>query len=220
MVPRHRHERGEKCLIRRQGSKRPYDRMLIVCEGSKSEVNYFNAIRQEKRIPSADIRVVPSDYGTTPLQIVQFAIKELKRLKSFDHVYVVFDRDDHLTYHDALNKTEATNKKLRNDAHTTVPFTAIPSVPSFELWVLLHFRDVQAPMHRDQVLAELMKPAAYPAYAKNSLTVFQDTKPHLAQAEDRAKRLRERFDKRNGSDPCTDADILTQALLSIADRFS
>jgi hypothetical protein len=41
--------------------------MLIVCEGEKTEVNYFKAIRREKRLPDADIEIVLSDHGTSPL---------------------------------------------------------------------------------------------------------------------------------------------------------
>lgn len=193
--------------------------MLIVCEGSKTEVNYFSAIRREKRLPNADIAIVPSDYGTAPLQIVQYAIDRFLETKGFDRVYVVFDRDDHLTYHNALAKAEATNKTLKNDASAKVPFIAIASVPNFELWILLHFRDVLAPIHRDEVYAELKKPAAYPTYAKNSRTVFSDTKALIQEATARAEKLRGSFDAHDGNDPYTDADLLTGELLKIAGRF-
>jgi hypothetical protein len=52
VAKKHPYERNESRLSRRQGRKRPYDRMLIVCEGEKTEVNYFTAIRREKRIPN------------------------------------------------------------------------------------------------------------------------------------------------------------------------
>jgi hypothetical protein len=193
--------------------------MLIVCEGEKTEVNYFKAIRREKRVPSADIEIVPSDYGTAPLRIVEYAIDRFKETKAFDRVYAVFDRDDHDSYHNALAKAEATDKKLKNDEGTAVPFKAVPSVPNFELWVLLHFRDVLAPIHRTEVYAELRKPAAYPAYTKNSTTVYQDTRDHIPAASGRAAVLRGQFDKHNGADPYTDADLLTGELLKIAGRF-
>ncbi|WP_245472412.1 RloB family protein [Rhizobium jaguaris] len=219
MARKHRFERTESRLARRQGRKRPYDRMLIVCEGEKTEVNYFEAIRREKRLPNADIKIVPSDYGTAPLRIVEYAIDQFKESKAFDRVYVVFDRDDHDSYHNAFSKAEATNKKLKNDEGTAVPFKAIPSVPNFELWILLHFRDVLAPIHRNEVYAELRKHACYPTYAKNSKTVYQDTKDRLPAANSRAAVLRDRFDKNNGNDPYTDADVVTAELLKIADRF-
>lgn len=219
MAKHHRFERQEARLSRKAGSKRPYDRMLIVCEGAKTEVNYFSAIRREKRLPNADIAIVPSDYGTAPLQIVQYAIDKFKEDKRFDRVYAVFDRDDHDSYHNALAKAGATDKKLTNDAGAKVRFAAIPSVPNFELWILLHFRDVLAPIHRDAVYAELKKQAVYPTYTKNSPTVFSDTKARLPEATARAEKLRENFDAHDGNDPYTDADRLTGELLKIAGRF-
>lgn len=162
MAKKHKRERSEGRLSRRRGKKRSYDRMLIVCEGKKTEVNYFTAIRREKRVPNADIEIVPSDYGTQPLQIVEYAIDHFGRSKAFDKVFAVFDRDDHPTYQNALSKAEATDEKLNNDEGSAVPFLAVPSVPNFELWILLHFRDVLAPIHRNEVYAELRKAAAYP----------------------------------------------------------
>lgn len=219
MAKKHRFERTESRLARRQGRKRSYDRMLIVCEGEKTEVNYFKAIRREKRLPNADIEIVPSDYGTSPLNIVEYAIDRFNNSKAFDRVYVVFDRDDHASYHNALAKAEAANKKLKNDENIAIPFMAVPSVPNFELWILLHFRDVLAPIHRTEVYAALRHADFYPAYAKNIQTVYQDTKDRLPAANDRATVLRGRFDKYDGNDPYTDVDVLTSELLKIAGRF-
>lgn len=219
MVKKHRFERSETHLSRHAGRKRPYDRMLIVCEGEKTEVNYFNAIRREKRLPNADIAIMPSAYGTQPLQIVEYAIDRFNQTKAFDCVYVVFDRDDHQTYHNALSKAEATDKTMKNDTGAKVPFMAIPSVPNFELWILLHFRDVLAPIHRNEVYAELKKPGAYPTYAKNSVTVFGDTKDRIPDAAARAVQLRNSFDAHDGNEPFTNVDLLTGKLLKIAGRF-
>lgn len=219
MASKHRRERSEARLSRRQGKKRSYDRMLIVCEGEKTEVNYFTAIRREKRLPNADIEIVPSDYGTEPLQIVDYALDRFGQSKAFDKVYAVFDRDDHRTYHNALAKADACAEKLKNDEGGVVAFAAVPSVPNFELWILLHFRDVAAPIHRNEVYAELKKPAAYPGYEKNSTTVYDETKANIEVAMERAAALRARFNKYDGTDPYTDADLLTAEFLKIAGRF-
>lgn len=193
--------------------------MLIVCEGEKTEVNYFTAIRREKRLPNADIEIVPADYGTAPLQIVQYAIDHFLESKSFDRVYAVFDRDDHITYHNALAKASATDKTLKNDEGTKIPFDAVPSVPNFELWLLLHFRDVFEFMHRDQVYAELRKAEHYPTYAKNSTTVYQDTKELIPAATERAVVLRGQYSPFAGDEPYTGVDLLTGELLKIAGRL-
>lgn len=116
LVRKHRHERTESKVARKQGSKRSYDRILIVCEGEKTEVNYFEAIRKEKRLPSADIVIVRSDYGTSPQQIVEYAEDFFHhKNKVYDRIYVVFDRDDHQSYNNALTSAAARDKKLKND---------------------------------------------------------------------------------------------------------
>lgn len=219
MAKKHKRERSEARLSRRQGKKRPYDRMLIVCEGEKTEVNYFTTIRREKRLPTADIEIVPAEYGTAPLQIVQYAIDHFIELRSFDRVYAVFDRDDHATYHNALSKAAATDKTLKNDEGAKIPFEAVPSVPNFELWLLLHFRDMFEFMHRDQVYAELRRADHYPTYTKSSTTVYTDTKDRIPVASDRAAALREQHSPHEGDQPYTGVDLLTGELLKIAGRL-
>lgn len=219
MAGRHKRERLEGRLSRREGKKRPYDRMLIVCEGEKTEVNYFQSIRREKRLPNADIEIVPSAFGTAPQQIVEYALAKFSESGAFERVYVVFDRDDHLTYHNALAMAEALAGKLKNDNKSRVVFKAVPSVPNFELWILLHFRDVLAPIHRSDVYAELKRPGIYPDYQKNSESVFADTKDRLPKAFERAAKLRASFSAYDGTNPYTEVDVLTGELLKIAGRF-
>ncbi len=51
-MPRDNHprERRARALKRKKGSKPPYDRVLIVCEGRKTEPLYFNDIRMQNRV--------------------------------------------------------------------------------------------------------------------------------------------------------------------------
>jgi hypothetical protein len=52
----------------------------------------------------------------------------------FDHVYVVFDRDEHKSYNTALKLIESINSNpLANKSGKLVMFRAIVSVPNFEL---------------------------------------------------------------------------------------
>ena len=135
-------------MARKMGRRASYDRILIVSEGSKTEPLYLNEIRAEHRLSTTNVQVQPSQYGTTPLQVVEYAEHlfthgdELKNIqpRAFEQVFAVFDRDDHLTYHNALNRAAARNKKMRNDLNIVVRFEAVPSVPCFELWLLLHCR--------------------------------------------------------------------------------
>lgn len=117
-------ERQRQQLERKQNNRASYDRILIVSEGSKTEPNYFSEIRSAYRLHTANVEVRPSEFGTSPLQVVQYARdlfdngdrhKHISR-RAFEQVYAVFDRDDHASYFDALNLAAALDGRLRNDA--------------------------------------------------------------------------------------------------------
>lgn len=202
-------ERQKKHLKRKQARRASYDRILIVCEGSKTEPNYFCEIRASYRLHTAHVEVRPSLAGTAPLQVVQYA-RELFmngdrhrniQKRAFESVYAVFDRDNHGSYHDALNLALSLDRKLRNDAKQPVHFRAIPSVPSFELWLLLHFEDIQSPIHRDDVMRRLK--LHIPGYDKGEGNAFAVTRDRLDVATLRAERLAQRFNAYTEPEPFT-----------------
>ncbi len=214
-------ERQKKQLERKLAQRASYDRVLIVSEGSKTEPNYFREIRSNYRLHTANVEVRPSELGTEPIQVVQYA-KELfekgdrhKSIQSraFERVYAVFDRDDHRTYFDALNQAAALDGKLRNDAKQPVVFKAIASVPSFELWLLLHFDDIQAPLHRDEVLRRLRQ--YIPCYEKGTAGVFANTRDSLVTASQRAERLALRFTAFDDPEPYTAIVELVRLLTTL-----
>ena len=90
--PKHRQARD---LKRRKEWHAPYQRVLIVCEGEKTEPLYLGEIRQEHKLASANVQVWPSALGTEPLQVVEYAEQLLRcgdRAKgieplSFDRVF-------------------------------------------------------------------------------------------------------------------------------------
>ena len=151
--------RQREQLKRKQNQRASYDRILIVSEGSKTEPLYFKEIRTEYRLHTANVEVRPSELGTAPIQVVQYAqdlfekgdIHKAIQPRAFEQVYAVFDRDDHDSYFQALRLAESLHGKLRNDAKQTITFKAMASVPSFELWLLLHFEDIKAPDRKSVV---------------------------------------------------------------------
>jgi hypothetical protein len=217
-MPKNRHERSEAALAPKKGKLKQLERILIVCEGEKTEPLYFDAIRKEKRVPKAEVHITQGD-GTDPLSVVNFAEAYFREHRGFDVVFAVFDRDDHATYHAALARAQTLTKTLKNDNGTKVPFYAIPSVPNFELWLLLHFRDVTDFMPRADVMASLRSAAYYPAYEKGHVTTFAETKDRLPDAVRRSVWLRERYTAQPGTEPYTDADFLTLKLWAMEERF-
>jgi len=208
-------------LARKVGQRASYDRILIVTEGSKTEPLYLGEIRSRYRLSTANVEVQHSQFGTTPLQVVEYAehliehgddVREIPK-KAFEQVYVVFDRDDHETYHNALAKAAALDGKLRNDLKQAVKFEAIASVPCFELWLLLHFEDVLAPLHRTEVYQRLRQ--YLPNYDKGQAGHYAQTRQLLDEATQRAEHLADLTTAHNGVEPYTDMYRLVHLLTTL-----
>ena len=207
--------RGKEQLARKKpGSRAARDRILIVSEGTKTEPNYFKELRSDYRIASMEVK--SGGGGTGPVQVVRYA-KELFRKdykKAFESVYVVFDRDDHASYEDALSLAEELNGKLRNDENKCVNFFAVVSIPCFELWLLLHFEDVNNPVVRDDVFRRLKH--HLPKYKKGSDAVYALTKVGQSDAISRAKELKEKAEQgARGDGPFTTVHELVSLLMTM-----
>jgi hypothetical protein len=211
-MPRNR-SRSSRDLKREKPKRTAKERVLIVCEGSKTEPNYLDEIRQESRISSVDVRVLPSALGTEPKQVVESAEAEFKRTKGYERVFAVFDRDDHLTYIAALDMAEARDKKWKNDEGATTRFEAIVTVQSFELWLLLHFEDIKAFLHRNETMTRLK--AHIEGYEKGSKGSYAKTGARLQTAIDRATALKVKFSRRPGDEAYTDMHELVTLLRSL-----
>lgn len=176
-------------LKRKQAQRAPYDKVLVVCEGKKTEPNYFRELRDFYRLNSANIEI-SGDCGSAPINVVERA-KELYRIEQrkgipFDRVYCVFDKDAHYSYQPAL--------QVVKDAKPKGVFFAINSVPCFEYWLILHFcytekpfcGTVRAKSAGDQVLDDLKK--YIEDYAKGNHGYFERLIAGLPQAIQYSKR--------------------------------
>ena len=163
----------------------------------------------------------PSELGTAPIQVVQYARtlfesgdrhKQIQP-RAFEQVYAVFDRDDHASYFDALQLADSLDGKLRNDNRQAVRFQAIASVPSFELWLLLHFEDIRAPIQRDEVMRRLR--LHLPGYENGAGQVFTLTRDRLGVATQRAQALVARFSAYDAPSPYTGIGGLVALLTTL-----
>ncbi len=110
----------------------------MVCEGKKTEPNYLKEMRDSMRIHAANLHVVHEGV-TEPRQIVDAAWELFQngngsfRRKAADVVVAVFDRDEHRTYHDALDYAASLDAKSpKNDDRQPVRFLAVPSNSCFD----------------------------------------------------------------------------------------
>jgi hypothetical protein len=214
--------RQRKQLERKEARIQQFERILIVSEGSKTEPNYLKEILQHYRIPTANYCILPSELGTAPLQVVQFAYdlflngdahRRIKK-RSFERVYAVFDRDDHKSYHEALVLADRFGKEeLVNDQGEKILFQSVVSVPNFELWFLLHFKLVSAPISRKDVLNQLKK--YIPKYEKGKAGYFELIRNNLNDAINNSKKLAKSTDKHDGKIPYTDIGNLVEFLMQV-----
>lgn len=129
-----RKARQARNLARRRSRRESYDRVLIVCEGAKTEKNYLQELRNSLKLNPANIEIV-GDRGSSPISVVQHAKRrftdESRKGDTYDKVYCVFDKATHHSYLQAINNYE--------QSKPTGVYSAITSVPCFEYWFLLHF---------------------------------------------------------------------------------
>lgn len=207
-----RKERKAWLLRRRRAMRDPYDVILIVCEGEKTEPNYFTELKNALRLSNANVRVCGR--GSDPLSVVNFAIENFRREPEFDRIYCVFDRDRHTTYHAALDRIR--RARLGKGAR----IFAIPSVPCFEFWLLLHFiyttRPFDAPIGNSicsMVIEELKR--FLPAYQKGDRDIFDNIQDKLDNAITNAHKV-EQFHQISGTDnPSTLVHSLVEYLRNL-----
>jgi hypothetical protein len=195
---------------RRGPVREPYDRVLIVCEGEKTEPHYFGGLRRHYRLSSANIEITPAN-GTDPISIVTFA---QARLGDYDRTFCVFDRDGHQNYDAAVARAAQSAEGKQGK------FVAITSWPCFEFWLLLHFGYSAAPFHRagkkssgDQAIAKLA--THIPGYNKGLKNIYDLLAPKTTDAIQNAMRLQRENTRTRSSNPSTRAHELVQYLITL-----
>lgn len=211
---------------RKQGTRDQIVRFLIVCEGEKTEPNYFKVLIDDcksqndgAKIDKQRTQVVPAAVigggacGTCKLvEKAKKLEKEYKRKHQvpFDRVWVVFDKDEYKDFNKAIAdaKKEGMNCAWSNGA--------------FELWFLLHFQNGFEGKCKDYVnkiesiLKKKLKKTDF-SYEKNDEDFYQILQAHgdEEQAIKRAQKLRENMGKKKNyatHNPRTEVDLLVDEL--------
>ena len=208
-------KRHRNSLARRKPRREPYAKVLIVCEGAKTEPNYFNGLKDHYELNSANVEIT-GESGSSPAGIVKYAKQRYRKEKEagdpFDKVYCVFDQDHHETYKQALETIA--------DAKPKAVFYATTSVPCFEYWLLLHFEYTTKPYHGErtnspcrQVLDDLKK--HIPRYEKGARNLFDELRERLEHAKTNAPRSLDAAYRAGTDNPSTKAHELVDFLQKI-----
>ena len=154
---------------------------LIVCEGKKTEPNYFNGLKRkinEKYGNKVDVLMPNIDVkgtGMNTTSLVKYTQKTVNHAnKVYGQVWVVFDKDDY-------------NDEQFDSAIKNCDYNVAWSNPNFELWILSHLKRITKCISKDDILKELDKEFqknGFGEYKKNDEKIFEkvtsDGKIHVA----------------------------------------
>lgn len=118
--------------------------ILIVCEGEKTEPNYFKSITKTKYTDVMKVDVEGEGRNTVSLVKKAIEIRD-KSIKTYDRVWAVFDKDSFADFNDAINL--AKKNKIQSAW----------SNESFELWYCLHLNYLDNAVSRSQYIDILEK---------------------------------------------------------------
>lgn len=193
---------------------------LIVTEGVKTEVNYFNGFKEEinqkyaNTVESYEINIRGA--GKETLRIIE-EINDIRRRSPhvFEHVWAVFDKDDFPKDHfdNAITAAYAHNIKVAW------------SNECIELWFLLHFSYLSASIPRELYYEKLndalRKIGVSKGYSKIDSNLYHILKPYQPIAIQNAGRLKKNYQDHisySNRLPCTTVDELVSELQNIIDQ--
>lgn len=184
---------------RKVDTKEIRQRFLIVCEGEKTEPNYFRSFRVPKNVAEINIKGV----GENPSKLVNSA-KTLKEQDEYDQVWCVFDRDDWPLedFNNAIKKAESQGFKVAY------------SNEAFELWYVLHFEFLNSGIPRSDYCQKLNHHLNR-KYQKNSDKIYDELVENQAIAIKNSTNLLDQYAPHipaGDSNPSTTVHLLVQAL--------
>lgn len=200
---------GQASSIRRRAPFRNQKkRILIVCEGERTERQYFEDLKRDTKVLPVTIVVAPETGD--PLTVVTVAVRRMRAADRqarsegsnylrYDAVWGDVDVDDH------ARLPQARRVAAENGVELAV------SNPCFELWALLHYQDQTAHIERDRLRLALQR--HQPGYDK--LLDFGRMHPGYAEAVRRAISLDAQADAHgeSGRNPTTGVYRLTKLII-------
>ena len=181
---------------------------LIVCEGEKTEPNYFKSFPVETKVIKLDIK----GEGKNTKSLVEKAIewKNKDEYDENDRFWCVFDRDKNpKNSNDAQNFNAAITLARNNGIDVAY------SNDAFELWYLLHFHFYNTGTSRKDYPDKLTELLGH-KYQKNSETIYEELKSKQQDAIKHAKRLLIEYDRSNpeSDNPSTTVHLLVEEINS------
>ena len=198
-------------FARRIPTRRSRDRVLIVCEGRKTEPNYLREIVRDLGFTSADVEICGNECDSAPMDVVEYALLRFREDPDVDKVFCVFDKDTHETYAAAVDRIHS------QEMPEGKTLEAIKSVPCFEYWVLLHFEFSTKPYAasgRRSPCANLIRDLKqhFPAYEKGTRGLYQGINDKTDTAITHARAALAHAKQAGTDNPTTEMHLLVECV--------
>lgn len=161
----------------------------IVCEGTKTEPNYFNQIAEEINAKyfalSSGKRIIVDGTGKNTKGLLEYAREQVGVVfPQAAVVWLVYDKDDFpLDYFDNTEYSALERQDIRQ-------YKTAWSNECIELWFLLHFQELSVNVGREEYQNLLKK---HCGYMKNMDNIYELLKNKTDEAIFRAKRQYESY---------------------------
>lgn len=167
------------------------EKHLILCEGTKTEPNYFQEIKERinnKYRDKINIDVCPSGKGR--LDLLNQAKQKVENSKvNYNHVWLVYDKDDFNKdeFDNTVYKIQAINKESDTQYH------ALWSNQCVEVWFLLHFIDLKVDVNREEYIKKInenwKRIGIQGQYTKNDCQIYNKLEKYQDMAVKRAQKI-------------------------------
>lgn len=165
---------------------------LILCEGEKTEPNYFKEIKNRKgqkyRGEKISVEIEHTKKGR--LELLDLAQEKVKKSKiKYSHVWLVYDKDDFGKddFDNTVFKITELNKNSDTEYH------ALWSNECIEVWFLLHFIDLKVDPTRKYYIKKLnenfKKNHIKGKYIKNDPQIYNKLEPFQDVAIKHAEKI-------------------------------
>lgn len=169
-------------------------KILLFCEGctEKNYFNYFANIINKNQTKYSHIKIIPVLAGGNAQRVLNFAKEYLSHYNqeqkfSLYNKYLIFDCD-----------APPDIAKVINDMKKLNDFSLLPSNCSFDIWLLMHFENVYAPLSKKEIFSKLavaLKIKSFDTKSKSSEGIMRKVIEHgdIKKAIENAKRLEQKY---------------------------
>ncbi|OHD08630.1 MAG: hypothetical protein A2086_16440 [Spirochaetes bacterium GWD1_27_9] len=178
---------GKNARIRKEKTRGIREYFLIICQGEKTEPNYFEKYKEKLHKNQISIKTLVNPLN--PTKLLEYAVKIIKKYSNSNinyNFWLIFDKDDFTNqdFNDTIKNAKSQNIKCAY------------SNECFELWYLLHFNYYDTSLSRKQYGEKLSEQLGL-EYKKEDKTIFDKIYEKQQNAIRNSKKLYNSYNHNN-----------------------